>query len=68
MNFLNRYRVEIDARYQRYDWGMNQLAEWIDQPAEGIILIDGVYSFRPELRKILWLLHFCRHSEGRMSG
>ena len=39
------------ARYQRYDWGINQLAEWIDQPAEGIILIDGVYSFRPELRK-----------------
>ena len=39
------------ARYQRHDWGMNQLAEWIDQPAEGIILIDGVYSFRPELRK-----------------
>lgn len=39
------------ARYQRYDWGMNQLAEWIDQPAEGIILIDGVYSFRPELRE-----------------
>ena len=38
------------ARYQRYDWGINQLAEWIDQPAEGIILIDGVYSFRPELR------------------
>ena len=39
------------ARYQRYDWGMKQLAEWIDQPAEGIILIDGVYSYRPELRK-----------------
>lgn len=39
------------ARYQRYDWGINQLAEWINQPAEGIILIDGVYSFRPELRK-----------------
>ena len=39
------------ARYQRYDWGIDQLAEWIDQPAEGIILIDGVYSFRPELRK-----------------
>ena len=39
------------ARYQRYDWGINQLAEWIDQPAEGIILVDGVYSYRPELRK-----------------
>ncbi len=38
------------TRYQRYDWGINQLAEWIDQPAEGIILIDGVYSYRPELR------------------
>ena len=39
------------ARYQRYDWGVNQLAEWVTQPAVGIILIDGVYSFRPELRK-----------------
>ena len=39
------------ARYRRYDWGINQLTEWIDQPAEGIVLIDGVYSFRPELRK-----------------
>ncbi len=38
------------AHYQRYDWGSNQLSEWIDQPAKGIILIDGVYSFRPELR------------------
>ena len=38
------------ARYQRYDWGSNRLAEWIVQPAEGIILVDGVYSFRPELR------------------
>ena len=39
------------ARYQRYDWGTNELAEWIDRPAEGILLIDGVYSFRPELRE-----------------
>lgn len=39
------------ARYQCYDWEKNQLAEWIDQPAKGIILVDGVYSFRPELRE-----------------
>ena len=38
------------ARYQRYDWGLERLAEWTEQAAEGIVLVDGVYSFRPELR------------------
>ena len=38
------------AQYQRYDWGLNHLADWIDVPAFGIVLVDGVYSYRPELR------------------
>ena len=39
------------ARYQRYDWGHNQLAEWVERSAMGIVLVEGVYSFRPQLRE-----------------
>lgn len=36
--------------YQRYDWPSDQLAEWHTVPVKGIIVIEGVYSTRPELR------------------
>ena len=39
------------ARYQRYEWVLNELAEWIDLPAKGIILVEGIYSYRPKLRE-----------------
>ncbi|WP_160723775.1 uridine kinase family protein [Bacillus sp. USDA818B3_A] len=37
------------ARYQRYDWNTDQLAEWHDVPAGEIVIIEGVYSTRMEL-------------------
>jgi uridine kinase len=41
------------ARYQRYDWSADRLLEWISiEPAE-IVLVEGVYSSRPELRAML---------------
>ncbi len=39
------------ARYQRYDWELDQLREWLEVPATGVVLVDGVYTFRPELRE-----------------
>ena len=38
------------ARYQRYDWDTGELAEWHDVPAQGVVIIEGNYSTRPELR------------------
>jgi uridine kinase len=38
------------ARYQRYDWGSDSMAEWHDVPARGVVVIDGNYSTREELR------------------
>jgi uridine kinase len=41
------------AKYQRYDWSTDRLLEWISiEPAE-IVLVEGVYSSRPELRPML---------------
>ncbi|HXN86434.1 MAG TPA: AAA family ATPase [Candidatus Binataceae bacterium] len=41
------------AKYRRYDWSTDRLAEWIVIESREIILIEGVYSTRPELRQLL---------------
>jgi uridine kinase len=41
------------ARYQRYDWSTDRLAEWIDVEPREIVLVEGVFSTRPELRAII---------------
>jgi len=38
------------ARYERFDWGLQRLGAEVEVPALGVILVEGVYSFRPELR------------------
>jgi uridine kinase len=41
------------ARYQRYDWSTDRLLDWVSvEPAE-IVLVEGVYSSRPEIRPML---------------
>ncbi|MCZ6681510.1 MAG: AAA family ATPase [Candidatus Poribacteria bacterium] len=37
------------ARYQRYDWVKEELAETIEVSSTNIIIVEGVYSTRPEL-------------------
>ena len=37
------------ARYQRYDWEKDQLADWHNVPEGGPIIIEGTYSIRKEL-------------------
>jgi uridine kinase len=41
------------ARYQRYDWSTDRLAEWIEVEPREIVLIEGVFSMRPELRPLI---------------
>ena len=38
------------GKYQRYDWGTDKLEEWHDLPVGGIVIVEGVYSLRHELR------------------
>ena len=37
------------ARYQRYDWEMDALAEWHTISASDVVLVEGVYTMRREL-------------------
>jgi uridine kinase len=39
-----------EAQYQRYDWETDSMAEWHAVQAQGIVLIEGNYSTRDELR------------------
>ena len=38
------------ARYRRYDWVSNGPSEWHEIEPRRVVIIDGVYSTRPELR------------------
>ena len=46
------------ARYQRYDWAKNRLDEWVIVEPNEIVLIEGVYSTRPEIRPLIDLAIF----------
>ena len=41
---------ESRARYRRYDWATNRLAEWHEVEPGSVVIVEGVYSTRPELR------------------
>jgi len=49
----------LATRYQRYDWDTDSLAEWIDVPATGSVLIEGVYSLQMALREHYSYRVFC---------
>jgi uridine kinase len=38
------------ARYQRYDWAADALAGWSTVASKPIVLVEGIYTFRRELR------------------
>jgi uridine kinase len=52
------------ARYERYDWVKEQLAETIEIAPQGIILVEGVASTRPELRTYYDLRIWVETSDG----
>lgn len=39
------------GQYQRYDWGTDKLGDWYELPNGGIVIVEGVYSLRQELRE-----------------
>ena len=46
------------ARYQRYDWETDRLDDWVIVEPNAIVLIEGVYSTRPEIRALIDLAIF----------
>ncbi len=40
------------SEYQVYDWISNSLSGWRNVPLDPVIIIEGVYSLRPELRSV----------------
>ena len=39
----------IEARFQRYDWDLDKLAEWHTVEPNGLIIVEGVYSISDQL-------------------
>lgn len=39
-----------EGLYQRYDWDNDQLEEWHTVPVGGVVIVEGVYSTRNELK------------------
>jgi len=37
------------ARYQIFDWATGQLGDWREIPSGSTVIVEGVYSARPEL-------------------
>jgi uridine kinase len=60
-NFFDWQRLEAEVlgplsrtgrcRYQRYDWPTGKLVEAASLPNAHVVLVEGVYTFRPELRR-----------------
>lgn len=47
---LSQLRVGTSLRFATYDWDKNQLAEEHGIDVGSLVLVEGVYSARPELR------------------
>ena len=41
------------AKYQRYDWEKDRLNQWVIVEPSRTVLVEGVYSTRPELRPLI---------------
>jgi uridine kinase len=52
------------ARFQRYDWSTNELAEWVEVAPNGLVLVEGVYLLRARLRQF-WDLSIYVHTPRR---
>jgi uridine kinase len=46
---LEPLRAGRAARYQRYNWDADEMSAWVDVPAHGIAIVEGIYSSRAEL-------------------
>ena len=46
---LHPLRRGVSARYDRYDWGKDTLADSREVPPDRVVIVEGVYSSRREL-------------------
>ena len=44
---------QLGVRFRRYDWATNSLADWRDVAPQDVVIVEGVFSTRPELRPLL---------------
>jgi uridine kinase len=47
---LRPLKAASPGRFQRYDWETNTLDGWVTVEPRGIVLVEGVYQLRRELR------------------
>ncbi|HEV2374607.1 MAG TPA: hypothetical protein VGS19_20905 [Streptosporangiaceae bacterium] len=45
-------RAGRPACYQQYDWAIGALGQWLTVPPSGVVIVEGVYSMRPELSSL----------------
>jgi uridine kinase len=58
-------RAGLRARYQRYDWSTDRLAaQWMLVEPREIVVVEGVFSMRPELRALLEVAIFVETPRG----
>ena len=53
-----------DLRYQRYDWDNARMGNWIDILMPEVVIVEGVYTLRPQLRDLLDFYVYIRTGEG----
>ena len=54
---------DSNLRYQRYDWNVGAMGEWITIPMPEVVIVEGIYTLRPELRDWFDVTGFVRTSE-----
>lgn len=50
-------------RYRRYDWNAGAIGEWIEISMPEVVIVEGIYTLRPELRDGFDLTIFVLTSE-----
>ena len=55
---LEPLRADERARYQAYDWSTGRVGQWVEVAPATVVIVDGVYSLRPELQGLLDLRIF----------
>ena len=49
---LDPLLADRPARFQRYDWNLDQLGEWQQVPTGGTVVVEGISSSRRELGQV----------------
>jgi uridine kinase len=51
-------------RYQRFDWVTDAMGEWVEVAMPPILIVEGVYTLRPQLRPLVDLAIFVDTDDG----